>query len=69
MDATSFSLYLFAAERNRAVAAVAVSQYGVVAALLGVCFLRERLGRVQAVGVVLLACGAATVVVLASEVR
>lgn len=66
MDATSFSLYLFAAEGNRAVAAVAVSQYGVVAALLGVLFLRERLGPVQAAGVVLLACGAATVVVLAT---
>jgi drug/metabolite transporter (DMT)-like permease len=69
MDATSFSLYLFAAEGNRAVAAVAVSQYGAVAALLGVCFLRERLGPVQAAGVLLLACGAATVVVLATEVR
>ena len=66
LDASSFSLYLFAAEGNRAVAAVAVSQYGVVAALLGVLFLRERLGPVQAAGVVLLACGAATVVVLAT---
>jgi drug/metabolite transporter (DMT)-like permease len=67
MDVTSFSLYLFAAEGNRAVAAVAVSQYGVVAALLGVLFLRERLGAIQAAGVGVLACGAATVVVLATE--
>jgi uncharacterized membrane protein len=67
MDATSFSLYLVAARGNRAVAAVAVSQYGAVAALLAVFFLRERLGPVQAVGVVLLGCGAATVVVLATR--
>ncbi len=66
LDVASFSLYLFAAQENRAVAAVAVSQYGVVAALLGVFFFRERLGPVQAVGVVLLACGAATVAVLAT---
>ena len=66
MDVTSFSLYLFAAEGNRAVAAVAVSQYGVVAALLGVLFLRERVGAIQAAGVGMLACGAATVVVLAT---
>jgi drug/metabolite transporter (DMT)-like permease len=67
MDATSFSLYLFAAQGSRAVAAVAVSQYGVVAALLGVLFLRERLGPLQAAGIVLLASGAATVVLLATE--
>jgi drug/metabolite transporter (DMT)-like permease len=67
MDASSFSLYLFAARGNHAVAAVAVSQYGAVAAVLGVLFLRERFGPLQAAGVLLLACGAATVVVLATE--
>ena len=67
MDVTSFSLYLMAAQGSRAVAAVAVSQYGVIAALLGVLLLREQLGRVQAAGVGLLACGAATVVVQATE--
>ncbi len=66
MDVASFSLYLVAAQGNRAVAAVAVSQYGVVAALLGVVFLRERLGLVQAAGVGIVACGAATVVVVAT---
>ncbi len=65
LDVTSFSLFLFAAEGNRAVAAVAVSQYGVVAALLGVLFLRERFGPVQAAGVGVLATGAATVALLA----
>lgn len=60
MDVTSFSLYLFAAQGNRPVAAVAVSQYGVVAALLGVLFLGERLGAIQAAGVAVIGCGAAS---------
>lgn len=66
LDVTSFSLYLIAAHANPTVAAVAVSQYGVVAAVLGVLLLRERLGSVQVAGVGLLACGAATVVVTAT---
>lgn len=66
LDASSFTLYLFAARENAAIAAVAVSQYGAVAALMGVLLLGERLSRVQAGGVGVLACGAATVVLVAT---
>lgn len=66
LDVTSFTLYLFAARESSAIAAVAVSQYGAVAALMGVLFLGERLSPVQAGGVCVLACGAATVVLLAT---
>lgn len=66
LDVTSFTLFLFAAQENPAVAAVAVSQYGVVAAVLGVLLFGERLGAGQAAGVGILACGAATVVFLAA---
>jgi len=66
LDVLSFSLFLFGARENLAIAAVAVSQYGVIAAIVGVLLLGERLSRFQASGVVLLAVGAGVVAMLAA---
>jgi drug/metabolite transporter (DMT)-like permease len=65
LDVSSFTLYVVAARANGPVAAVAVSQYGAVAAFAAVLLLGERVSRLQAGGVCVLALGAATVVLLA----
>jgi len=56
-----FALYVTGARHDLAVAAVAVSQYGAVAVLAGVVYLRERLTRSQWTGTAVLVLGAAVV--------
>ena len=61
LDVTGFGLYITGARHDLAVAAVAVSQYGAVAVLASMLYLRERLTRAQWSGTAVLIVGAALV--------
>ena len=61
LDVTGFALYVTAARHDLAVAAVAASQYGAVAVLASVVYLRERLTPRQLTGTATLVLGAAVV--------
>jgi drug/metabolite transporter (DMT)-like permease len=61
LDICGFALFVTAAQHDLAIAAVAVSQYGAVAVLASVVYLRERLTRRQWIGAAMLILGAAIV--------
>ncbi len=61
LDMAAFALFVAGARHDLAIAAVAVSQYGAVAALAGIALLGERLSGRQAVGVAVLVAGAGIV--------
>ena len=61
LDVTGFALFVAGARHDLAVSSVAVSQYGAVASLAAVAFLRERLTGSQIAGVAVLIVGAAVV--------
>jgi drug/metabolite transporter (DMT)-like permease len=61
LDVSGFALYVAGARHDLAVAAVAVSQYGAIAVLASVVYLRERLTRRQWTGTAVLLLGAAVV--------
>ena len=61
LDISGFALYVAGARHDLAIAAVAVSQYGAVAVLASVVYLRERLTRRQWTGTAVLVLGAAVV--------
>ena len=61
LDLTAFSLFVAGAQHHLAIAAVAASQYGAVAALAGVVLLGERLTGRQTTGVAVLVFGAGVV--------
>ena len=60
-DLCAFTLFVAGARHDLAIAAVAVSQYGAVAALAAVVLFGERLSRRQGVGVAVLVLGAGVV--------
>jgi drug/metabolite transporter (DMT)-like permease len=58
------AVYAFGARDGIAVASVTSSQFGAIAAVVSVLFFRERLRRIQVVGVVVIAVGVATLAAL-----
>jgi drug/metabolite transporter (DMT)-like permease len=61
LDVTAFALFIAGARHDPAIAAVAVSQYGAVAALLALALLGERMTARQVVAVAVLVAGAGVV--------
>lgn len=65
-EVTGFAFFALGARHGIAVSAVLASQFGVIAAIMAVVLFRERLTRLQVVGIVAIAAGVAVVSALQS---
>jgi drug/metabolite transporter (DMT)-like permease len=61
LDLVGFSAYIVASHHGIAIPAILASQYAMLTAVIGYLFMRERLGRIQWVGVALTVLGTGVV--------